>query len=98
MLILIHFIFLLQNNLEEEKIMSKPTMAQEALKAQQWISVDDRLPDDDEFFVLVCKVKNGFYQDLFGDGRCFITTYPVKFLKENGITHWMINPEPPDMD
>ena len=57
---------------------------------QEWISVDDRLPDDDEV-VIICTDKNFVYAgELIGD---------TWFLDNDSwtatVTHWMPLPEPP---
>ena len=57
---------------------------------QEWISVDDRLPDDDEV-VIICTDKNFVYAgELIGD---------TWFLDNDSwtatVTHWMPLPKPP---
>ena len=57
---------------------------------QEWISVKDRLPDDDEV-VIICTDKNFVYAgELIGD---------TWFLDNDSwtatVTHWMTMPEPP---
>ena len=57
---------------------------------QEWISVDDRLPDDDEV-VIICTDKNFVYAgELIGD---------TWFLDNDSwtatVTHWMPTPQPP---
>ena len=57
---------------------------------QEWVSVDDRLPDDDEV-VIICTDKNFVYAgELIGD---------TWFLDNDSwtatVTHWMPTPQPP---
>ena len=57
---------------------------------QEWIPVDDRLPDDDEV-VIICTDKNFVYAgELIGD---------TWFLDNDSwtatVTHWMPTPQPP---
>ena len=57
---------------------------------QEWIPVDDRLPDDDEV-VIICTDKNFVYAgELIGD---------TWFLDNDSwtatVTHWMPLPKPP---
>ena len=57
---------------------------------QEWISVKDRLPEDDEV-VIICTDKNFVYAgELIGD---------TWFLDNDSwtatVTHWMPLPEPP---
>ena len=57
---------------------------------QEWVSVDDRLPDDDEV-VIICTDKNFVYAgELIGD---------TWFLDNDSwtatVTHWMPIPQPP---
>ena len=57
---------------------------------QEWISVEDRLPDDDEV-VIICTDKNFVYAgELIGD---------TWFLDNDSwtatVTHWMPTPNPP---
>ena len=68
-----------------------------------WISVDDRLPEDGEEVIILCygsEPKGGYYIDEYtnhiywsrgdSDGeRCYDFT---------DITHWMPLPEPPHDD
>ena len=58
--------------------------------AQEWISVDDKLPEDDEV-VIICTDKNFVYAgELIGD---------TWFLDNDSwtaiVTHWMPTPQPP---
>lgn len=68
----------------------------------QWISVNDRLPDETETTVLIW-IKQGKADGIEISDCCHIG-YWVKNSKEfcdidwnviNGITHWMPLPEPP---
>lgn len=57
---------------------------------QEWISVKDRLPEDDEI-VIICTDKNFIYAgELIGD---------TWFLDNDSwtatVTHWMPPPQPP---
>ena len=60
---------------------------------QEWISVEDRLPEDDEI-VIICTDDNFIYAgELIGD---------TWFLDNDSwtatVTHWMPLPEPPKGD
>ena len=65
-------------------------MIANGVTVQEWISVDDRLPKDDEI-VIICTDKNFIYAgELVGD---------TWFLDNDSwtatITHWMPLPQPP---
>ena len=60
-------------------------------KAPKWISVEDRLPEDDDSNYIVW---NGIYINIaiyWGDGRW----WPAGGYIVNDITHWMPLPKPP---
>ena len=74
----------------EEVGLDALAMAISALEKTKWISVDDRLPDDDEV-VIICTDKNFVYAgELIGD---------TWFLDNDSwtatVTHWMPTPQPP---
>lgn len=59
---------------------------------REWISVDERLPEEDTFVLVWCgefSVFNYLSNGLWYTGYCDITT------GEGGITHWMPLPEAP---
>ena len=65
-------------------------LIENGVTVQEWISVDDRLPDDDEV-VIICTDKNFVYAgELIGD---------TWFLDNDSwtatVTHWMPTPNPP---
>lgn len=63
--------------------------------APQWISVDERLPEDDGHYL--CYTTDGYYNFCvyYGDGEWMILDQ--EDLAQN-VTHWMPLPEPPKMD
>ena len=61
-------------------------------RKQEWISVEDRLPEEDTIVLVWCgevSVYNYLQNDLWYTGYCDITT------SESGVTHWMPLPEAP---
>lgn len=60
-----------------------------------WISVDDRLPDDDDRLILVANANNKTVMSAIGIGDLFIGFGPNGMINLDGITHWMSLPEPP---
>ena len=57
---------------------------------QEWISVDDRLPEKDEI-VIICTDKNFIYAgELIGD-----TWFLDNDSWTETVTHWMPLPQPP---
>lgn len=87
--------------------MSIPTMAQEALKTQQWISIEDELPEEYKNVLVFIK----FYKKdrpnrvdmgcLVNQDWALVTTSVYLNLSNaiNGkVTHWMPLPEPPNME
>ena len=70
-------------------------MAVDALRSQQWISVNDRLPyPKDNNNIVVLALKQGIVAKLHCvarfNGSCWIENG-----KEVTVTHWMPLPEPP---
>ena len=71
------------------------------LKQSEWISVDERLPSEDErrdeygelVPFLVCEKHTKYPYRAFYDG----TIWGDGLMKIKGITHWMPLPEPPKM-
>lgn len=60
---------------------------------QEWISVDDRLPEKDEI-VIICTDKNFIYAgELIGD-----TWFLDNDSWTETVTHWMPMPHPPKGD
>lgn len=72
-----------------------------ALKQSEWISVEERLPSEDErrdeygelVPFLVCEKYTKYPYRAFYDG----TIWGDGLMKIKGITHWMPIPEPPKM-
>lgn len=69
------------------------TFATDTNDGGKWISVEDRLPEDDAR-VLVCDTREDYVSiwEYFGDGLWFGDE--VIWATED-ITHWMPLPEPP---
>lgn len=75
-------------------------MAVEALKAQQWISVKDRLPEnnnDDWYSVVLTHrfrgerlIRNGYFD------YCRKQFYGFGIGQNYDVTHWMPMPKPPE--
>ena len=87
--------------LHENEIIFKdeiPLIADTLLQDEQWISVDDRLPDEpyneSEYFpILIAEGSNGAVYEANYEGQGDFCTsmygnYPT-------VTHWMPLPEPP---
>ena len=65
-------------------------MMANGVTVQEWISVDDRLPEKDEI-VIICTDKNFIYAgELIGD-----TWFLDNDSWTETVTHWMPLPEPP---
>ncbi|MBD1220529.1 DUF551 domain-containing protein [Acinetobacter seifertii] len=64
----------------------------------EWISVTDRLPEDNEYVDILINGKRRMVDTVFLDNKFYI--FPP-FAKEqwvevkNNVTHWMPLPEPP---
>lgn len=73
-----------------------PAEALSMLKAQGWISVKDRLPDD----YSDCIVFDGEYVEpaVYYSSSGFYTPDCYEANKIKGVTHWMPLPEPPRKD
>ena len=68
------------------------TLYNAGYRKQEWISVEDRLPEEDTIVLVWCgevSVYNYLQNDLWYTGYCDITT------SESGVTHWMPLPEAP---
>ena len=61
-------------------------------RVQKWISVDDRLPDDNDRVIAFRPNE----PETSGYKYCVMWGWSVKAsLKHRGITHWMDMPQPP---
>lgn len=64
------------------------------LNADKWISVEERLPEENGSYLVVGKTKTAFtshfYKKLIIHGKVFSAHFSNKY-----ITHWMPLPEPP---
>jgi hypothetical protein len=64
----------------------------------EWISVEERLPEDNEYVDILINGKRRMVDTVFLDNKFYI--FPP-FAKEqwvevkNNVTHWMPLPEPP---
>lgn len=82
---------------ERSVILSAPTIA----AAPQWISVEDRLPEDAGGAVDAVLVTDGFliHMAYFNHGTWyFCESGEMKEEMFYNVTHWMPLPEPPKMD
>lgn len=62
----------------------------------KWISVKERLPEDDEHYLVWCSDNNSCELALyFGDGE-WLTEDLENITRV--VTHWMPLPEPPKME
>jgi hypothetical protein len=55
----------------------------------KWISVEERLPDNNQFTLLYCLLDMGLNIRIGEFGS------DIKIYHDLGITHWMPLPEPP---
>lgn len=64
------------------------------LNADKWISVEERLPEENGSYLVVGKTKTAhtshFYKELKIHGKVFSAHFSNKY-----VTHWMPLPEPP---
>ena len=72
------------------------TLAIEALKADRWISVKDRLPEEIGYPPVICGHTTDIWTDaaVVNGGRQFIGSDGCEIFP----THWMPLPEPPKED
>lgn len=71
-------------------------MGMEALKRNRWIPCSERLPDENNRWVL-CLCVSGAMEVLKFDYTMWNwdAQYPGRCYMENYVTHWMPLPEPP---
>ena len=73
-------------------------------KGNRWISVEERLPEQEQTVLLVCKNGArfvGFYRfDYDGEVQWKIWTAlgSARKLNKGRVTHWMPLPEPPEVE
>ena len=91
-----YFWYGVSHDIFSEPVTTYAKLAIEALKkengvtVQEWISVDDRLPEKDEI-VIICTDKNFIYAgELIGD-----TWFLDNDSWTETVTHWMPLPQPP---
>ena len=70
---------------------------------QEWISVKDRLPEDDEVVLIACKIGKmfvGYHKHLFPGCEVWriLTARDSTKKITYTVTHWMPLPEPPKED
>ncbi|MDE6903190.1 MAG: DUF551 domain-containing protein [Lachnospiraceae bacterium] len=59
----------------------------------EWISVKDRLPEHDGWYLVVHNFS--FPSRKYVELRCFYKHFLEDFLLNGDITHWMPLPDPP---
>jgi hypothetical protein len=57
-----------------------------------WISVDERLPEEDEQVLCWCKVESDGWSEVASHHNSFFTDSNFEFLE---VTHWQPLPDPP---
>ena len=64
-------------------------------RVPQWISVDDRLPEEDGYYL--CCIKSSLFPDrVYIDIlECAKSSFEEGHIYTDTITHWMPLPEPP---
>lgn len=79
-----------------------PTVDAADVLRNQWISVKDRLPEENENCLFISSANNSVY---IGRYICTGKKGAVKFEKRDGrgtvlytASHWMLLPEPPEED
>ena len=81
-------------------------MAVKALRAQQWISVEDRLPEEDDNYIVTacdegCSAGEGiWYSTVVVVAEYYKASWTwydggSEYSLEGIVTHWMPLPEPP---
>lgn len=61
----------------------------------EWISVNERLPEDGPVLVYVSENCPSIYIDYYGKMEGGYHGFGHEFLMETKVTHWMPLPEPP---
>ena len=61
---------------------------------QEWISVKDRLPEENTEVLIYCKTNSG-KEVFFVDKICYFRGLPIWQVWSEKVTHWMPLPEPP---
>ena len=64
-------------------------------RVPQWISVDDRLPEEDDYYL--CCIKSSLFPDrVYIDIlECDKGSFEEGHIYTDTVTHWMLLPEPP---
>lgn len=61
----------------------------------RWVSVDERMPEDNDDVLIVCRSKYGLYNIDIG---YYNGEQIVRLVGREEVTHWMPLPEPPKED
>ena len=81
-----------QNELVDQIEAVADYLLDSGVTVQEWISVDDRLPDDNDRVIAFRPNE----PETSGYKYCVMWGWSVKAsLKHRGITHWMDMPQPP---
>lgn len=96
-----HFWYGVSHDIFSEPVTTYAKLAIDALKkengvtVQEWISVDERLPEEKANCIVY--YKHAYYDndDYWAIGICFYDGEKFRFDSAYKVTHWMPLPEPP---
>lgn len=96
-----HFWYGVSHDIFSEPVTTYAKLAIDALKkengvtVQEWISVDERLPEEKANCIVYYKHAYCDNDDYWAIGICFYDGEKFRFDSAYKVTHWMPLPEPP---